>query len=43
MKVSMPPVASAAISGKLKIPARTLALWTAMVITSLMLLMLYQS
>ena len=43
MKASMPPVATAAISGRLKIPARTLALWTAMVITTLMLLMLFQS
>ncbi len=42
MKASMPPVATASIAGKLKIPARTLALWTAMLITTLMLLMLYQ-
>ncbi len=42
LKHTMPP-AAAIVATKLKIPPKTLALWTAMLMTTVILLMLYQS
>ena len=43
VKPSIPSAATAAVSAKLKIPAKTLAIWTAMLLTTAMLLVLYQT
>lgn len=43
LKPSIAPAAAAVVSTKLKIPPKTLAFWTAMLITTVILLMLYQS
>jgi hypothetical protein len=43
VKSSIPSAATAAVSAKLKIPAKTLAIWTAMLLTTAMLLVLYHT